>query len=138
MPSASPADTKTSNSSLTRYSCKRCRRRTPANRPNRRSSVCWRVTRCFGPTSSRNPFRRRRPCLALQHEISDLELQIAQQSVVYRSHVAAVSIIDSDPNSSPGALPLAYDVVRRVGGQAETYHVKPSCLLQPGDLVRVY
>ncbi len=76
--------------------------------------------------------------LALQHEISDLELQIAQQSVVYRSHVAAVSIIDSDPNSSPGALPLAYDVVRRVGGQAETYHVKPSCLLQPGDLVRVY
>jgi len=34
---------------------------------------------------------------ALQHDISELELQIAQQSVVYRSHVAAVSIIDSDP-----------------------------------------
>jgi polysaccharide biosynthesis/export protein ExoF len=75
---------------------------------------------------------------ALQHEISELELQIASQSIVYRSHMVTVGIINADPNATPGASPLNYDVVRREGGRAVTYRVKPSCLLQPGDLVRVY
>ena len=75
---------------------------------------------------------------ALQHEISDLELQIAQQWIVYRSHLTIASIVDPDPNAVPGAPPLVYELVRRTGGRAATYQVKGSCLLQPGDFVRVY
>jgi protein involved in polysaccharide export with SLBB domain len=75
---------------------------------------------------------------ALQHEISDLELQIAQQSIVYRSHIASANIINGDPNASPGAAPLAYELTRRAGGRVATYRVDGSCLLHPGDLVRVF
>jgi hypothetical protein len=74
---------------------------------------------------------------ALQHEISDLEQQIAQQAVVYRSHLAVASIINADPNT-PGATPLTFDLIRRTGGQVATYRVNGGCLLQPGDLVRVF
>jgi polysaccharide biosynthesis/export protein ExoF len=74
---------------------------------------------------------------ALQHEISDLELQIAQQGIVYRSHLATVSLIDANPNT-PGAAPLTYNLVRRTGGRVAIYRVYGSCLLQPGDLVRVF
>jgi protein involved in polysaccharide export with SLBB domain len=75
---------------------------------------------------------------ALQHELSDLHLQIAQQSVVYRSHLAAVSAITTDPNAVPGAAPLVFDLLRETGGRVATYRVKGTCLLQPGDLVRVF
>jgi exopolysaccharide production protein ExoF len=75
---------------------------------------------------------------ALQHEISDLELQIAQQSMVYRSHLTATRIFDADPNASLGGSPLTYEVVRRTAGRVATYRVKGSCPLQPGDLVRVF
>jgi protein involved in polysaccharide export with SLBB domain len=75
---------------------------------------------------------------ALQHEISDLELQIAQQAIVYRSHVTSANIIDADPNVSPGARQLAYELVRRTGSRVATYRVDGACLLEPGDLVRVF
>jgi exopolysaccharide production protein ExoF len=74
----------------------------------------------------------------LQHEISDLELQIGLQSIIYRSHVATINLIEADPNGTPGAPPLAYDLVRRMGGRVATYRVEGNCLLQPGDLVRAY
>ncbi|RBP07117.1 SLBB domain-containing protein [Roseiarcus fermentans] len=75
---------------------------------------------------------------ALQHEIADLELQIANQWIVYRSHLTTMNILNADPDASPGAAPLAYEIVRRVGSSAATYRVKPSCLLQPGDLIKVF
>jgi hypothetical protein len=75
---------------------------------------------------------------ALQPEISGLELEITQQSIVYRSQLASATIINAGPYASPGAAPLAYELVRRAGGRVATYRVDGSCLLQPGDLVRVF
>jgi polysaccharide biosynthesis/export protein ExoF len=75
---------------------------------------------------------------AIQKEVSDLELQIAQQSVVYRAHLATVGIIDADPNLSPGSTQLVYELVRRIDGGVATALIKGLCLLQPGDLIRVY
>lgn len=76
---------------------------------------------------------------ALQHEIADLDLQVSQQSIIYRSHLATVSAVNADPSLSPSSPPLVYELVRRTAaGSVGTFQIKGTCLLQPGDLVRVY
>ena len=74
---------------------------------------------------------------ALQHELTQLELQIQQQSAVYRAHLAVAGMINDDPNFSPGGAPLEFDLIRRIGDRIETRRVQGACLLQPGDLVRI-
>jgi protein involved in polysaccharide export with SLBB domain len=75
---------------------------------------------------------------ALQHELGDVKLQIAQQSAAYRSHLAVAAIVNKDPNLSGGGTPMAFDLVRRIGDHVATVTVDGSCLLQPGDLIRVH
>ena len=76
--------------------------------------------------------------LALQRELSSLALQIAQLTIVYRTHLASLNVMDADPNISPEALHVDYEIVRRLGAGVASYRVPGSCLLQPGDLVRVH
>ncbi len=58
---------------------------------------------------------------ALQHELSGLALQIAQQTIAYQSHLASLNVIDAYPNIPPAHLD--YEVVRRSSARVATYHV---------------